>query len=74
MAKYIRKTLKDFHEITPEVLKQHTFHAKQVKEDTVLDTIYGDVLVTTGNYVLTDCYGAQVGITPIDLELQYEKG
>lgn len=46
---------------------------KEVKKDTVLKSaIYGDILITKGNYILTFQDGQQVGINKADLEVQYE--
>ena len=73
MAKYIRKGFGERTDVTPEMIAQQTFDATQVDEDTTIDTVYGDVLVTKGNYILTDYTGAKIGITPIDLQIQYEE-
>lgn len=70
---YIRKGTLEIDNITPEQLAQYTFEAELAEKDTVIDTAYGDVLVSKGNYILTDHNGSKVCITPVDLANQYDK-
>lgn len=70
MPKYTRKGMEDSLD---QEMANELFHAQLVEEDTKLDTKYGEVLVTPGNYILTDSKGEKIGITPIDLELNYKQ-
>lgn len=51
--------------------------ATQVKNDTVVQSEYGDILVTAGNYVVEVIEGFNVGrkfgITQTDLDISYIK-
>ena len=73
MKKYIRKGVSERTDLTPEQVAEHTFTVKLVEEDTTIDTVYGDVLVTAGNYIITDHKGDKIGITPVDLQVQYDE-
>lgn len=47
--------------------------ADKVKKDTTIKSpTYGEIIITAGNYVLTDSEGNQVGITESDLNLHYD--
>lgn len=66
MKKYISKSV-------PRVVVE----AVEVKKDTTINSpIYGDILVTKGNFILThvdgDQQGMQAGTTPQDLDALYE--
>lgn len=77
MAKYIRKGVKQgikMGHMSQESLAQNTFDVVPVKEDTEIETRAGMTLITAGNYILTNPDGSKQGMTPQDLEYQYERG
>lgn len=46
---------------------------REVKKDTVIKSpIYGEILVTKGNYILKSEDGNEVGTTETDLNIFYE--
>lgn len=53
-----------------------TIDVKEVKKDTEIDTQFGKVLVTKGNYIATytdkERKGQKFGITKADLDLLYK--
>lgn len=77
MARYIKKGFReafdDPSEIEPDKLAMCTFEVEPVEEDTTINTVYGKILVTAGNFIMTDYLGNRVGITPNDLDNQYDK-
>ena len=47
--------------------------AYKATEDTTIKTAYGPVLVTEGNYIVTNADGTQVGMAEADLKANYRK-
>lgn len=76
MATYINKDVLDMFRkkvVNRDFLKEHTYDVELVEEDREVETQAGKVLITAGNYIMTSSTGKKVGITPQDLENQYER-
>lgn len=54
-----------------EAIAQEVMTAELLKKDKVIQTPFGDALITAGNYVITNELGASVGITPEDFDRRY---
>lgn len=52
---------------------EYFLKAKQADKDTEVETAFGIAVVTEGNYVATDIYGDQFGITLADLNGLYKE-
>lgn len=74
MSKHVSKyyqQIKDEHKPKLDA-KDFQINAVKQKKDVVIQTIYGDVLVTAGNYVVTMPDGTKVGMTQQDIDANYE--
>lgn len=74
MSKHISKYFKLVEkEHKPKLsAKDYQINAVKQKKDIVIQTVYGDVLVTAGNYIVTFADGSKVGMTQQDLDANYE--
>lgn len=54
-------------------IAQNTSDVVLVEKDTEIETRNGKALITAGNYIMTNPDGTKQGITPQDLEYQYDK-
>lgn len=74
--RYIRKGIREqvkLGNMNKQAVIQNTFDVVPVKEDTEIETKSGIALITAGNYIMTNPDGTIQGITPQDLEYQYDK-
>lgn len=76
MQKYVRKGFLELHKedkLSIDDIKEHIFEAEVVDEDKKVQSRDGEILVTKGNFIMTGTDGSQFGVTPQDLENQYDK-
>lgn len=74
--RYIRKGIREQVKqgyMNKQSVAQNSFDVVLVKEDTEIETKSGKALITAGNYIMSNPDGTVQGITPQDLEYQYDK-
>lgn len=74
--KFIRKGVLELYEkelVDKNFVDNSIYEVEVADEDTTIKGLFGEALITKGNYILTGNDGNQVGITAQDLQNQFDE-
>lgn len=74
--KYIRKGVLELYDkelVDKNFVDNAIIETEVADEDTTISTQYGDVVVSKGNYIVTNHDGSQIGMTWQDLRNQFDE-